>query len=97
MRLGDDVLVADTLAPAGEVVHLNEDTFKISLKRGKNREPLPDRFSLIPKGPLGDEVLRGAIARYIGTVLNGDQDQYSAITGMLRRDYPRFRGFDWHR
>jgi predicted RecB family nuclease len=92
VSLGDDVLIADTLAPAGEIVHLDEDKFKISLKRGKTREPLPNRFSLIPKGPLGDEVLRAAIARYIGTVLNGDQDRYAAITGILRRDYPCFEG-----
>jgi predicted RecB family nuclease len=92
MRLGGDVLIADTLAPAGEIVHLDEDKFEISLRRGKNREPLPHRFSLIPKGPLGDKVLRAAIARYIGAVLEGDQDRYSAITGILRRDYPRFQG-----
>jgi predicted RecB family nuclease len=92
MRLGGDVLIADTLAPAGEIVRLNEDRFEISLKRGKNREPLPQRFSLIPEGPLGDKVLRAAIARYIGAVLDGDQDRYSAITGILRRDYPRFQG-----
>jgi predicted RecB family nuclease len=92
MRLGGDVLIADTLAPAGEIVHLDEDKFEISLKRGKNREPLPHRFSLIPKGPLGDKVLRAAIARYIGAVLEGDEERYSAITGILRRDYPRFQG-----
>jgi predicted RecB family nuclease len=92
VSLGDDVLIADTLAPAGEIVRLDEDRFEISLKRGKNREPLPQRFSLIPKGPLGDKVLRAAIARYIGAVLKGTEDQYAAITGILRRDYPRFQG-----
>jgi uncharacterized protein len=92
MSLGDDVLIADTLTPAGEIVHLDEDRFKISLKRGKKRGPLPQRFSLIPKGPLGDKVLRDAIARYVGAVLNGNEDQYAAITGILRRDYPRFQG-----
>jgi DNA polymerase III delta prime subunit len=61
------------------------------LKRGKNREPLPRRFSLIPKGPLGDQVLRAAIARYIGAVVKGEEDQYAAITSILRRDYPRFQ------
>ncbi len=92
MSVGGDVLIADTLAPAGEIVDLDEDTFKISLKRGKKREPLPPRFSLIPKGPLDDKVLRTAITRYIGAVLEGDADQYAAITGILRRDYPRFQG-----
>jgi predicted RecB family nuclease len=92
MALGDDVLISDTLAPAGEILHLDEDKFKISLKRGKKRGPLPRRFSLIPKGPLGDKVLRDAIARYVGAVLNGNEDQYAAITGILRRDYPRLQG-----
>jgi uncharacterized protein len=92
MSLGGDVLIADTRAPAGKIVRLDEDTFEISLKRGRNREPLANRFSLIPKGPLGDKVLRAAIARYIGAVLKGNEDQYAAITGILRRDYPRFHG-----
>jgi hypothetical protein len=91
MCLGGDVLIADTLTPAGEIFRLDEDAFEISLKRGKNREPLPNRFSLIPKGPLRDKVLRAAIARYIGAVLKGDEDRYAAITGILRRDYPRFQ------
>jgi predicted RecB family nuclease len=91
ISLDDDVLIADTLAPAGEIFHLDENTFTISLKRGKNREPLPNRFSLIPKGPLGDEVLRSAIARYIGAVLKGNEDDYAALTGIVRRDYPRFQ------
>jgi predicted RecB family nuclease len=90
--LGCDVLIADTLASRGEIVMLDEDAFEISLKRGKNREPLPHRFSLIPKGPLGDQVLRTAIARYIDAVVKGDEDQYAALTGILRRDYPRFQG-----
>jgi uncharacterized protein len=92
MCLGGDVLIADTLAPAGKIVRLDEDAFEISLKRGKSREPLPHRFSVIPTGPLGDKVLRAAIARYIGPVLKGNEDQYSALTGILRRDYPRFQG-----
>ncbi len=92
MRLGGDTLIADTLAPAGEIVRLDEDRFEISLKRGKNRDPLPPRFSLIPRGPLGDEVLRAAIARVVGAVLKGNLDHYAALTGILRRDYPGFRG-----
>jgi len=92
MSLGIDVLIAETLAPAGEIVHLDEEKFEISLRRGKNREPLPHRFSLIPKGPLGDKVLRAAIARYIGAVLESGEDRYAAITGIMRRDYPRFQG-----
>jgi predicted RecB family nuclease len=92
LSLGGDPLIADTLVPAGEIVHLDQDRFEISLKRAKNRDPLPPRFSLIPKGPLGDDVLRAAIARYVNSVLKGDKDRYAALTSILRRDYPCFLG-----
>jgi uncharacterized protein len=92
MRRGGDVLVADSLAPAGEITRLDEDRYEISIKRGKRRDPLPSRFSLIPKGPLGDEVLRAAIARYVGAVLKGNAAHYAPLTGILRRDYPQFGG-----
>jgi DNA polymerase III delta prime subunit len=92
MRLGDRPDIADTLGPAGEVVRLKEDTFEISIKRAKNRDPLPPTFSLIPTGPIGTEVLRDAITRYVGAVLDGQEHRYAAVTGILRRDYPRFGG-----
>jgi DNA polymerase III delta prime subunit len=94
MRLGDRPDIADTLGPAGEVVRLNEDTFEISIKRAKNRDPSPPTFSLIPTGPIGTEVLRDAITRYVGAVLDGQEHRYGAVTGILRRDYPRFGGPD---
>src|SRR5207302_2677028 len=40
--------------------------------------------------PIGDDALRAAIARYVGAVLDGNEDRYAAVTGILRRDYPRF-------
>jgi uncharacterized protein len=92
LRLEDTPRIADTLESAGEIVGLDEDTFEISIKRGKNRDPLPSAFSLIPSGPIGDEVLRAAIARYVAAVLDGKEDCYAALTGILRRDYPRFCG-----
>jgi len=90
MRLGDRPDIADSLASAGEVVRLDEDHFEIWIKRAKNRDPLPLTFSLIPTGPVGIEVLRASIARYVGAVLDRQEDRYAAVTGILRRDYPRF-------
>lgn len=92
IRLGDRPIISDTFAATGEVVAIDDDAFEIGIKRAKNRDPLPDRFSLIPSGPIGDDVLRAAIARHIRAVLNGNQDQYAALTGILRREYPRFVG-----
>jgi predicted RecB family nuclease len=93
IRLGDHPVVSGTRASTGEVVRLDGDALEISIKRAKNREPLPARFSLIPSGPLGDDVLRAAIARYVSAVLKGNENQYSALTGILRREFPRFVGF----
>jgi uncharacterized protein len=90
MRLGDTPLIADTLDPAGEIFSVDEDRFEIALKRSKNRDLLPAEFSLIPRGPLGDEVLRAAIVRFINAVADGHQNRYAALSGILRRDYPRF-------
>lgn len=92
LRLGDRPRIANTLDPAGEVVRLHEDTFEISLKLSKSKDPLPEAFSIIPAGPVGDDVLRDAISRYVSAVLNGHEHRYAAVTGILRRDYPRFCG-----
>lgn len=72
MRLGDEVLRAGSLEPAGEIFALEEDARRISLKIGPKFSSLAAGASLIPKGPLGDEVLRGAIYRYAETVVAGD-------------------------
>jgi uncharacterized protein len=92
LRLGDRPDVAETLEPAGEIVSLDEDEFTISIRRGQKRDPLPDKFSLIPSGPIGNEVLGAAIVRYVEAVIGGQEDHYAAITGILCRDCPRFQG-----
>ena len=53
---------------------------------------MPSTFSLIPTGPIGTEVLRDAITRYVGAVLDGHGHRYAAVTGILRRDCPRYGG-----
>jgi predicted RecB family nuclease len=92
MRIGEDVLRAGTLEPAGQIVLLEEDARRISLKIGPSRSPLADCASLIPEGPLGDQVLRGAIYRYAETVIAGDTTRYTALTDIMRKAAPRLAG-----
>ncbi len=92
MRVGEDVLRAGTLEPAGEIVSLEEDVRRISLKIGPSRLPLTDGASLIPEGPLGDQVLRAAIYRYTEAVIAGDKTRYTALTDIIRRAAPRLGG-----
>lgn len=91
MRVGDDVLRAGSLEPAGEIVSLDEDACRISLKLGPTRTPLALGASLIPDGPLGDVVLRAAIHRYAEAVIGGDAVRYRALTDIMRRALPRLR------
>lgn len=92
MRVGEDVLRAGTLEPAGEIVSLEEDARRISLKIGPSRSPLADGASLIPEGPLGDQVLRAAIYRYAEAVIAGDTTRYTALTDIMRKAAPRLTG-----
>src|SRR5712671_10735 len=92
LDLGDTPLIAETLDPAGEIVRLDEDALELSLRRSKKKDPLPTTLSLIPTGPVGTEPLRDAIARYVSAVAQGNESHYPAITGILRRDLPRFGG-----
>jgi uncharacterized protein len=92
MRIGEDVLRSGTLEPAGEIVSLEEDARRISLKIGPSRSPLADGASLIPDGPLGDQVLRAAIYRYAESVIAGDKTRYTALTDIMRKAAPRLTG-----
>jgi predicted RecB family nuclease len=88
MRVGDKPLRSGSGEAAGEIISLDEDDRRISLKLGPSRTLLPDGCSLIPDGPLDDKTLRAAIVRYAEAVAAGDENRYGAITSILRRRHP---------
>jgi len=90
LREQSDMLRADTGKRAGTIHLLDGKSRSIGLRIGKNRE-LPDRLSLIPKGPLESDVMRAAIYRYAGAVAGGAK-RYAAITGLLKKDPPAIAG-----
>lgn len=91
MRLGDEPLRSGSLEPAGEIVTLDEDRQVIELKLGPSRSRIEPGTALIPKGPVGDKVLRAAVHRYAEHVASGG-DSYGAVTSILRGDTPRLSG-----
>jgi predicted RecB family nuclease len=91
MRLGDEVVRVGTLEPAGEIFALEEDARRISLKVGPKFSKLAEGASLIPKGPLGDEVLRAAIYRCAETVIASDTARYTALRDIMSKSAPRLR------
>lgn len=59
---------------------------------GPTREPLIDGISLIPPGPLNDTTQREAIVRYADAVIAGRENDYTALTSIVRKDRPRLAG-----
>jgi uncharacterized protein len=91
IRLGDRPKRAATLDDAGEVVLLDEEAGRISLKIGNKAEPYENAFSLIPSGPLDADILRDAVYRYADAVIAGSGD-YAAVSSILKRERPRVSG-----
>ncbi len=91
LREGMSPRRASTLKSAGQIVALDEDTGRISLKIGPSAEPFEAALSLIPEGPLETVAQREALYRYAGAVIAGS-GTYGAVTSILRRDPPRIRG-----
>src|SRR3546814_17032538 len=53
LKPGDQPRRAGSLAPAGEVVAIDEDAHTIDLKLGASRSPIEPGNALIPSGPVG--------------------------------------------
>ena len=93
LRLGDRPKRAATLKDAGEVVLLDEEAGRVSLKIGNKVEPYDAAFSLIPPGPLDADVLTDAVYRYAQALIDGT-GEYAAVSSILKREHPRVRGLD---
>ncbi|HEY9226911.1 MAG TPA: AAA domain-containing protein, partial [Gemmatimonadaceae bacterium] len=72
-----------------DIVSLDDRALRLELKVGPSREPLVDGMSLIPTRPIDDTTQREAIVRYAEAVIAGRENEYSAITSIVRRDPPR--------
>lgn len=89
-RIGDEPVRAESLEAAGEIVALDEDARTIALKLGPSRSRFGERVSIIPKGPVGDQVLRDAVYRF-GEAVAGKSARYPALVDIMRASGPRFR------
>lgn len=89
-RIGDEPVRAESLEAAGEIVALDEDARTIALKLGPSRSRFGERVSIIPKGPVGDQVLRDAVYRF-GEAVAGKAARYPALFDIMRACGPRFR------
>lgn len=88
LRDEDRPLLSETLAPAGEVIDIDEKARRIQLKRGKKGGALPDRFSLLPPKPIGSTVLKDAIFRVAESAAQKGT-AYRAVRDLLEKSPPR--------
>ena len=91
LHVGDEPLIAHSLARAGQIVDLDEDALTVSLRIGKTAPPYDECFSLIPGGPVRNDVLQEAIYRYADAVI-AENTRYAAITAILTKALPRVSG-----
>lgn len=91
LRPGDTVVNIETMETAGTVFELDENRGIISIKRGNGKEPLPNRFSIGPTGPVATPGIRAAIYRVAADVIAANGN-YRAVRDFLNKSTPRLTG-----
>jgi predicted RecB family nuclease len=82
---GQDVLDPATTDSAGEILELDRDERRLTLKRGPSLADVPLPESLIPAGPYWTRDQEDALARFGRSLLAGDR-RYPALESVLRRE-----------
>lgn len=90
LRDGSSVTHTGTRRGLGNIT-LDPEARRVSLRQGAARDPLPQRLSLGPTGPIGSGVIRDALFRFADSVIAGVQ-AFPAVEAILRRDPPRVQG-----
>jgi uncharacterized protein len=91
-REGEDgVIDVATGKGVGRIKELDEVRCRVRLRRGRRSGPLPDRLTIGPPKPIGNEVLRDALYRVADDVLGGG-GRYPVIGELLRNAAPRLKG-----
>ena len=82
---GQDVLDPATTDSAGEILELDRDERRLTLKRGPSLADVPLPESLIPAGPYWTRDQEDALARFGRSLLARDH-RYPALESVLRRE-----------
>lgn len=90
LKIGDRAVDIAVMKNVGSIVEINEDHSIVKIKRGSNKEPLPENLSIGPTGPIDSKIIRSAIYRYADHVLKTPETQHAA-TELLARNLPRIQ------
>jgi len=90
LKNGDGCVRTDT----GDIISnliINEDNRRVTFRYAKKREPMPEKVSIGPGGPIRHNVLKDAVFRFADSVIAAD-DRYMAIKSLLKEDLPIISG-----
>lgn len=89
---GDNGVIVQTLENVTNM-SIDEGQRRVTIKRGANRDPIPERFSLSPGKPLDNDVVRDAVQRFTDSVVDST-GRYRALESFLTHSLPRIHGMD---
>lgn len=93
LKVGISVVDTATSDTIGVIDELDEDKRIVRIKRGKNKQQLPETLSICLPGPVSSQLLRRSIYRYADYFLNTPSSAQSlAITELLAKNLPRITG-----
>ncbi len=92
LKVGEQGKIAENLAPAGTIFAIDPDQRLIQLRRvDAGKEPLQERFDLIPGSPIGTDTLREALWHFVQEYINSKSDgsrPFAALRDLLERRAP---------
>lgn len=91
LRVGEPVISTTLMQSVGTIIEIDEDAGTVRIKRGANRESLPETLSISSSGPINSKIIRSAIYRYAARLL-ADPGGDHVATELLARNLPRIRG-----
>jgi len=91
LKTGDRALCIETSAQIRNLT-VDEDARRLTFKYSGN-EPLPERFSIGPEGPISSKKITDALFRFADSLIAEDE-KYPAIKAILARAVPSLDGHD---
>ncbi|OED38001.1 nuclease [PVC group bacterium (ex Bugula neritina AB1)] len=91
LKVGSQAVDIAEMKTAGTILAIDEDDCMVKIKRGAKKEPLPDRLSVGPSGPIDSKIIRTAIYRYADQLIES-ADSTHASTELLSKNVPRIEG-----
>ncbi len=92
LKVGEQGKIAENLVLAGTIVAIDPDQQLVKLKRvDAGKDPLPERFDLIPGGPISTDALREALWHFVQEYINSKADgtrPFPALRDLLERRTP---------